>query len=85
VPRQGISRQWLSAVAIFPCEGARDAESERALAAAFEKGGWERVTRLHRRGDLPDEQCWVNAPDGRWLMPDALLITRQKGEGDDRG
>ena len=28
--------KWISAVAIFPCEGARDAESERALAAAFE-------------------------------------------------
>jgi protein-L-isoaspartate(D-aspartate) O-methyltransferase len=32
--------KWLSAVAIFPCVGARDAESERALATAFEKGGW---------------------------------------------
>jgi len=58
--------KWISAVAIFPCEGARDAESERALAAAFEKGGWERVTRLYRRGDLPDEQCWLNAPD--WAL-----------------
>ena len=37
--------KWISAVAIFPCEGARDAECERALAAAFEKGGWDRVTR----------------------------------------
>jgi protein-L-isoaspartate(D-aspartate) O-methyltransferase len=58
--------KWISAVAIFPCEGARDAESERALAAAFEKGGWEQVTRLYRRGDLPDEQCWLNAPD--WAL-----------------
>jgi len=58
--------KWISAVAIFPCEGARDAESERALAAAFEKGGWERVTRLYRRGDLPDERCWLNAPD--WAL-----------------
>jgi protein-L-isoaspartate(D-aspartate) O-methyltransferase len=58
--------QWISGVAIFPCEGARDAGSERALAAAFEKGGWERVTRLYRRGDLPDEQCWLNASD--WAL-----------------
>jgi protein-L-isoaspartate(D-aspartate) O-methyltransferase len=58
--------KWLSAVAIFPCEGARDAGSERALAAAFEKGGWERVTRLYRRGDLPGEQCWLSAPD--WAL-----------------
>ncbi|HEY1983680.1 MAG TPA: rRNA adenine N-6-methyltransferase family protein [Xanthobacteraceae bacterium] len=58
--------KWISAVAIFRCEGARDTESERALAAAFEKGGQERVTRLYRRGDLPDEQCWLNAPD--WAL-----------------
>ena len=41
------------------CESARDAESERALGAALDKGGWERVTRLHRSGDVPDEQCWL--------------------------
>jgi len=58
--------KWLSAVAIFPCGGARDAESGRALAAAFENGGWERVTRLYRRGDLPDEQCWLKGPD--WCL-----------------
>jgi protein-L-isoaspartate(D-aspartate) O-methyltransferase len=58
--------KWISAVAIFPCEGARNPGSERALAAAFEKGGWERVTRLYRRGDVPDEQCWLKAPD--WAL-----------------
>ena len=30
------------------------------------KGGWERVTRLYRRGDVPDEQCWLKAPD--WAL-----------------
>jgi protein-L-isoaspartate(D-aspartate) O-methyltransferase len=58
--------KWISAVAIFPCEGARDAECERALAAAFEKGGWERVTRLYRRGDVLQEQCWLKGPD--WCL-----------------
>lgn len=58
--------RWLSAVAIFPCEGARDAESERVLAAAFEKGGWEQVTRLYRHGDLATERCWLNALD--WAL-----------------
>jgi protein-L-isoaspartate(D-aspartate) O-methyltransferase len=47
---------------IFPCEGARDAESERALAAALDKGGWVRVTRLYRSGDIPEEQCWLKGP-----------------------
>jgi protein-L-isoaspartate(D-aspartate) O-methyltransferase len=49
----------ISGVAIFKCEGARDPESERALAIALEKGGWESVTRLHRRDDLPEEDCWL--------------------------
>jgi protein-L-isoaspartate(D-aspartate) O-methyltransferase len=54
--------KWISSVAIFPCEGARDPHSERALAAAFKKGGWDQVTRLYRSGDLPEEQCWLRAP-----------------------
>jgi len=58
--------KWISTVAIFPCEGARNPGSEWALAAAFEKGGWERVTRLYHRGDVPDERCWLKAPD--WAL-----------------
>ena len=58
--------KWISAVAIFPCEGARDAESERALAAALEKGGWDRVTRLLRCDDVPEERCWLKSPD--WCL-----------------
>jgi protein-L-isoaspartate(D-aspartate) O-methyltransferase len=58
--------KWLSPGDVFPCEGARDTESERALAAAFDKGGWERVTRLYRSGDVPEEQCWLKGPD--WCL-----------------
>lgn len=54
--------KWLSAVAIFPCEGMRDAASETALAAAFAKGGWRDVTRLYRGDGTADENCWVHAP-----------------------
>ncbi len=55
--------KWISPVAIFPCEGARDAESEAALAGAFAKeGDWLRVTRLYRRGDLAEADCWLRAP-----------------------
>jgi protein-L-isoaspartate(D-aspartate) O-methyltransferase len=53
---------WISPVAIFPCEGMRDAESEAALAASFAKGGWERVKRLRRTADLPEDECWLRAP-----------------------
>jgi protein-L-isoaspartate(D-aspartate) O-methyltransferase len=51
--------QRISGVAIFPCEGMRDAESEAALAAAFENGRAHEVTRLYRRADLPEENCWL--------------------------
>jgi protein-L-isoaspartate(D-aspartate) O-methyltransferase len=51
--------QWKSEAAIYPCVGARDEVSEAALANAFEKGGWEKVTRLYRTGEIDDERCWV--------------------------
>ena len=54
--------QWISAVAIFPCAGGRDEASERALAAAFAGGGWQKVTRLYRDQDVPDERCWLRGP-----------------------
>ena len=42
----------------------RALESRRieVLSAAFDTGGAERVTRLYRRDDLPEDQCWVRAP-----------------------
>lgn len=52
----------ISAVAIFPCAGSREEVSERALADAFEKGGWEKVTRLYRGEGFADERCWVRGP-----------------------
>ncbi len=54
--------KWISPVAIFPCAGGRDEGSERALAEAFARGGWEKVTRLFRDEDIPDERCWVRGP-----------------------
>ena len=59
--------RWISPVAIYPAEGARDPESEAALAAAFAKGGGGRqVTRLYRGADIPDVGCWLKAPD--WVF-----------------
>jgi protein-L-isoaspartate(D-aspartate) O-methyltransferase len=52
----------ISSVAIFPCAGARDSASEKALAAALEKGGAEKVTRLYRDQSVPEDQCWLRAP-----------------------
>jgi protein-L-isoaspartate(D-aspartate) O-methyltransferase len=58
--------RWISAVGVYPCEGNRDAVSEAALDKALQAGGWEKVTRLHRTGDLPEERCWLRAPD--WAL-----------------
>ena len=55
----GFLAKRISGVAIFPCEGMRDAETEAALAAAFAKGRVGEVTRLYRRDDVPEEDCWV--------------------------
>jgi protein-L-isoaspartate(D-aspartate) O-methyltransferase len=54
--------RWISPVAIFPCEGARDPLSEAALTQALAKGGWNDVTRLCRRDDVPEDRCWLRAP-----------------------
>ena len=64
IERQGSDflAKGISRIAIFPCEGARDAASEAALAKALEVDRWCEVTRLYRRDDLPAEQCWLRAP-----------------------
>jgi len=54
--------KWISSVAIFPCAGARDAESEKALAKALAGGRLNEVTRLYRHETVPDEDCWLKAP-----------------------
>jgi protein-L-isoaspartate(D-aspartate) O-methyltransferase len=55
----GFDARRISGVGIYPCHGMRDPTAEKALAAAFQAGGWERVTRLHRHDDVPEEDCWL--------------------------
>ena len=68
IERQGPDylAQWITPGAIIPCESGRDDQSEAVLAEAFAKGGWERVTRLYRTGDVPEDRCWLRA-DG-WCL-----------------
>lgn len=56
---------WISPVAIFPCARSRDEASERALAEAFAKGGWQKVTRLYRDQEVPEERCWLRGSGWR--------------------
>ena len=64
ITRQGedFLARWISGVAIYPCQGMRDAASERALAVAFEQETWRQVTRLRRNEALEAERCWLTAP-----------------------
>jgi len=57
---------WISPVAIIPCDGGRDEASEKALAQAFARGSWEKVTRLYRDRDIPEARCWLRG-DG-WCL-----------------
>jgi protein-L-isoaspartate(D-aspartate) O-methyltransferase len=65
VMRQGAEfhTQWISSVAIYPCQGMRDKASENALAAAFERGGWKLITRVagcaHPAGAWPMNEAWI--------------------------
>jgi len=61
IERRGVdyAARRVSGVAIFPCAGGRDAEAETALGAALRDGGAEKVTRLHRRDDVPAEDAWL--------------------------
>lgn len=58
--------QRISAIAIFPCEGARDPASEAALTEAFQKGNGDRVTRLWRHDNVPGERCWLRGSE--WCL-----------------
>ena len=58
--------KWVSPVAIFPCEGNRDPEAERRLAAAFERGGFLNVARLRRDPHEAGAECWLHCD--RWCL-----------------
>ena len=58
--------KWISAVAIIPCAGARDEESETALAQAFAGGRLNEVTRLYRHDRVAEVDCWLRGED--WCL-----------------
>ena len=61
-----VLAQWISPAAFIPCASARDLQSEAALAEAFKKGGWDKVTRFYRGDTAPNELCWLRARD--WCL-----------------
>jgi protein-L-isoaspartate(D-aspartate) O-methyltransferase len=57
---------WEGGTWIYPCMGARDPTAESALRRAFEQGGGEKVARLYRSNDVPEDRCWARGPD--WCL-----------------
>jgi protein-L-isoaspartate(D-aspartate) O-methyltransferase len=56
----------LSPVMIYRCAGARDPQSESALAAALKRGGQQGVTRLYRGGPPLVENVWLQGEN--WCL-----------------
>lgn len=56
----------VSSTAIYPFIGQRDEDANQALAAAFQNGGFERITRLYRHTDIDDDQVWLKGDN--WTL-----------------
>jgi protein-L-isoaspartate(D-aspartate) O-methyltransferase len=62
VERQGPAypAHFISSISIFPCIGARDAETARLLDEAFASGGWAAVRSLRRDSHEGEPTCWFH-------------------------
>jgi protein-L-isoaspartate(D-aspartate) O-methyltransferase len=52
---------FISSISIFPCIGARDADTARLLGEAFMSGGWAAVRSLRRDTHEIEPTCWVHS------------------------
>ena len=59
---EAFEAEWISAVGVYPCEGGRDDEAERAIDIALQTGGFREVRRLYRNDETPADQCWLRLP-----------------------
>jgi protein-L-isoaspartate(D-aspartate) O-methyltransferase len=60
---KGYAARFISPVAIFPCIGSRDAESNQHLREAMSKGTWGTVESLRREPHEASETCWLHGED----------------------
>jgi protein-L-isoaspartate(D-aspartate) O-methyltransferase len=60
---KGYAARFISPVAIFPCIGSRDAESNQRLREAMSKGTWGTVESLRREPHEASETCWLHGED----------------------
>lgn len=57
---EGYSAEFLSTVAIFPCEGARDDVAEKRLLQALRRRDWKTIASLRRDRHRKAEDCWLH-------------------------
>jgi protein-L-isoaspartate(D-aspartate) O-methyltransferase len=57
----GFAARFTSTVAVIDCTGARTADGDRRLRAAYERGGHERVRSLREETHAPAADCWLHA------------------------
>jgi protein-L-isoaspartate(D-aspartate) O-methyltransferase len=62
----GLAMRAVSGVQIFDCAGARDAEAEKRLRAAYGRAAWRDVRSLRREAHPEGPGCLLHAPDGCW-------------------
>lgn len=58
---KGYAAQFISSISIFPCVGARDADTARLLGEAFMSGGWAAVRSLRRDAHQIEPTCWLHS------------------------
>lgn len=58
---QRYAAQFISSISIFPCVGARDADTARLLGEAFMSGGWAAVRSLRRDTHQIESTCWLHS------------------------
>ena len=75
-PADSFNARFIMPVMFIPCVGARDPETAKNLATAFQRGDMKNVRSL-RRGSPPDETCWCSGR-GWWLSTAALPATQEE-------
>ncbi len=58
---KGYAAHFISSISIFPCAGARDADTARLLGEAFASGGWAAVRSLRRDAHQIEPTCWLHS------------------------
>lgn len=61
VNHKGYAAHFISSISIFPCAGARDADTARLLGEAFMSGGWAAVRSLRRDTHQIEPTCWLHS------------------------